>query len=158
MSRLLQALLTVFTFKAAPTSAAGRATVASAAVLSLMKGVIKMMVLNRLKTLTAVLVLAGVLAAAAGWLCIQARAAEPAGVWQVAPVPAREGMRPAVSTDEATFAVIAMDAKRKALALVGAGVHVPAQGGRAASRQATQHGMLLCRQGMAASSLRGPGG
>ena len=34
-------------------------------------------------------------------------------------------------------------------ATAGAGVHVPAQSGRAASRQATQHGTLLCRQGMA---------
>ena len=33
-------------------------------------------------------------------------------------------------------------------ATAGAGVYVSAQSGRAANRQATQHGTLLCRQGM----------
>ena len=63
-------LLTAATLKAASASAAGQALAASARVLSLTEGVVKMIVLKRLKTLTAVLVLAGVLTAAVGWLCV----------------------------------------------------------------------------------------
>jgi RNA polymerase sigma factor (sigma-70 family) len=131
-------LLTASTVKAAFAYAAGPATAAgavSAAVVSLTEGALKMMFLNRLKTTVALLLLAGATAAAAGWLC-HARASAPPAAWDDASPPPRADGRtvqgradaPAARAEPgevATFAVVAVDGKRKVVALVVAGTKGP---------------------------------
>jgi RNA polymerase sigma factor (sigma-70 family) len=107
-------LLAASTIKAA-------AGTAPAAVVSLTEGVVKMMMLHRLKALTAVLVLAGATVAAVGWLC-QARASEPA---PAADAPAPRAPAARAEPAEATFAVMAVDGRQKALAVVVAGTRGP---------------------------------
>jgi hypothetical protein len=93
-----------------------------------MEGVVKMLLMGRLKTIAAVLVLAGMMVTAAGWLC-HARAAESDSDRGGAVVSRSEEVRTAAEAaeagKEATFAVVAVDRGRKTVAVVVAGTRAP---------------------------------